>query len=582
MMTSISLIDFVDIVWRTAVVLAIGWLAIRLIRKQPAQLRYELAIVTMTAALLVPVLHTVLPGIAIIPAIDVPNAEVVNALSRDVSLQEQALSREGVNAVSSGSVLDDAARDATPFRESSNGMVEALGFLIEEARSLSIWEMAFLVWLSGVVVMLLHVSISRFRLYRVWRTATPVAHSGWESLLEEAGDRVFLTRDVVAREIEGIQSPMTWGIWSPRLLVPAHIHDWSRERQLNAVMHEFVHVRRLDAVHDTVASLVLALNWFNPLAWMMRSTVKASREASCDAEVLGLGAQPEEYAHMLIDVAKGMRSNRGRTMLAMSMARPTQLEGRVLSILNYAPVSTSATSRRVMIGLLTLTVLFTSAATMRPNDSLDADIVDHSAAQQISTLPEYDEDLGNERSMSAASSAHSEDLVSDSSSDAQADPRPVSDPWIDGWKDDALPALESKDSDAVDPIGDLFAVAGIKLADAVMNEIGQSLEEIDWASLLEEANWDIDWSDVDQDGSEILNPEQFEEALKATSESDVERALGRLSDHLQNAVIIELEKTIRDNPGTDKSRRARKALVAIDSDASRDALRRLGMMPIPR
>ena len=127
------------------------------------------------------------------------------------------------------------------------------------------------------------------------------------------------------------------------------------------------------------------------------------------------------------------------------------------------------------------------------------------------------------------------------------------------------------------PLGDVFAVAGIKLADAVLKEVGQSLDEINWEALFDDVEWDIDMGDLQ---GVIEDAESFERSLNSTSDSDLNGAMAKLSERLQFAIVHELEITIRENPDSDQSRRAQKALIAIDSDAARGAMKRLGIVPL--
>lgn len=553
-----DLLQFADILWRTALVLAVGWAVVKVLRKKPAALRYEVAVITMAAALTVPILYAILPQVAVIPAMSAVSDLSPATLALEQSTQAQALAWEAQGQLQSGSMLDDQARNSTPGAISDNAMVEALEYVLVKAKSLSVRESAFLIWLVGLLVMLSNAIIGRARLAGIWNKSRPIADEEWSAVLEEAGDRVFLTRVVSVREVDDIESPMTWGIFVPKLLIPSSLHGWTPERKTNAVMHELVHIRRRDAIHDVVSSLVVAMGWFNPFAWMMRSEVKAAREASCDAEVLSLGAQPEEYAHMLIDVAKGMR-NGGRSLnVVMSMARPTQLEGRVLSVLNYAPQKVSPISRYLSMALMACVVLFTSAATMTPAE-YDA----YDMSPELTQKP---------RSESTESEVWSPENIAVESVEGAKVFKEESREAID---ETAMP-LPLPDEE-FNPLGDVFAVAGIKLADAVLKEVGQSLDEINWEALFDDVEWDIDMGDLQ---GVIEDAESFERSLNSTSDSDLNGAMAKLSERLQFAIVHELEITIRENPDSDQSRRAQKALIAIDSDAARGAMKRLGIVPL--
>jgi hypothetical protein len=120
-----------------------------------------------------------------------------------------------------------------------------------------------------------------------------------------------------------------------------------------------------------------------------------------------------------------------------------------------------------------------------------------------------------------------------------------------------------------DPLEDFFATAGIRMADAALAELGRTVAEMDWSSWLEASG--INVSEVDLKIGEDAPPNE-----------SLDEAMLRLSHRIEFAVVEELEKTVQLNPGTEKARKAVKALIEIDSPASREALERLGVKPLQR
>jgi len=76
------------------------------------------------------------------------------------------------------------------------------------------------------------------------------------------------------------------------------------------------------------------LNWWNPLAWMAWREFLKQRERAADDLVLQSGARASEYAGHLLDVARSMQSQTAVAWGAVAMARPSQLEGRLIAILD--------------------------------------------------------------------------------------------------------------------------------------------------------------------------------------------------------------------------------------------------------
>ena len=87
-------------------------------------------------------------------------------------------------------------------------------------------------------------------------------------------------------------SPALVGLLKPRIALPADFEDRFRpEERVLILAHEAVHRERLDNLWNLLASLLVALHWWNPLAWWGARRMQADQELACDAAVLA--ARPE-------------------------------------------------------------------------------------------------------------------------------------------------------------------------------------------------------------------------------------------------------------------------------------------------
>jgi hypothetical protein len=132
--------------------------------------------------------------------------------------------------------------------------------------------------------------------------------------------------------IERPGSPLATGLWRSAILLPPQAFAWSTERRHAVLLHELAHIRRRDARTQLFAHYACALYWFNPFVWIAAAHLRSERERACDDEVLRLGAQPSSYASHLLDIARDLRPIR-RPSAALAMARPSELEGRLLAVL---------------------------------------------------------------------------------------------------------------------------------------------------------------------------------------------------------------------------------------------------------
>lgn len=95
-------------------------------------------------------------------------------------------------------------------------------------------------------------------------------------------------------------TPAVYGIVKPRIILPTSYADQNAELIL---MHERVHLRRVDNLWRVIAILITAAHWFNPLAWVFLKRFLTELELSCDEWVLmKIGdARAGEYALSLLE-----------------------------------------------------------------------------------------------------------------------------------------------------------------------------------------------------------------------------------------------------------------------------------------
>jgi beta-lactamase regulating signal transducer with metallopeptidase domain len=133
-------------------------------------------------------------------------------------------------------------------------------------------------------------------------------------------------------ESEVADGPLALGLLDRRIVVPADFEQRysPAERQL-ALDHERHHHRRGDILANHFALVVLALNWFNPVAWAAFRAFRADQELSCDAAIAAQ-ATPEarcDYARALVKSA-----SRPGLIAACPLNRADQLKRR-LKMLNH-------------------------------------------------------------------------------------------------------------------------------------------------------------------------------------------------------------------------------------------------------
>lgn len=212
------------------------------------------------------------------------------------------------------------------------------------------WGMAIPVaYLLGVLAVFGRMLAGRWSVRRLAREASPVSDGDWTSLLRDLAWMMDVDRPVTLLRGAGATMPMTWGTRRPTILLPDEAGEWPEDRRRVVLLHELAHVARHDCLTQTVAAAACALYWFHPGAWYAARRLRVERELACDDRVLAAGTRAREYAAHLLEVARAFRPSPLAGAVAVSMARPSQLEGRLLAVLDHLR-NRHALTRRAGLG----------------------------------------------------------------------------------------------------------------------------------------------------------------------------------------------------------------------------------------
>jgi beta-lactamase regulating signal transducer with metallopeptidase domain len=198
------------------------------------------------------------------------------------------------------------------------------------------WPMAmFGVYAAGAIVMLIHLMMQLSGVRRCARHSAEVQDADWRRLLAECSAGMGIRRPVRLLRSRERAVPMTFGTRRPAILIPSIGDSWSGDRRRAVILHELAHVVRLDCLTQTLAFTACALYWFHPAAWWVAHRLRIERELACDDRVIAAGTGAREYAGHLLEIAYSFGGH-GAPALAVSMARPRHLEGRMLAALDEA------------------------------------------------------------------------------------------------------------------------------------------------------------------------------------------------------------------------------------------------------
>lgn len=332
------LIDFADLALKATVLLGIGFTLAYVLRHASAASRHTVWTTVFVAMLFLPVARTVMPEWGI------------------VSVPEGWSLFGGPPRVAS---TNAAARSAPAAAGSSQAL---------PPRSSGRWPagtIALFAWAAGAVGCVLWIGAGVLGTRRLERAARLVEDERVRDRAGRAAALLGVRRPIRLLAVSKDVMPSTWGVVSPRVLLPEGAREWT-DAQLDAVLtHELSHVVRGDAASHLSARLATAMWWWNPLAWAAARRARFERERACDDLVLTQGACASDYATNLVTFVSSLEPPMAQSRAALAMARRSQLEGRVMAILK-SDVNRRGVSQSAFLAALLVMALVWPLAAARP------------------------------------------------------------------------------------------------------------------------------------------------------------------------------------------------------------------------
>ncbi len=242
-----------------------------------------------------------------------------------------------------------------------------------------------LFWLAGALPMGVAIVASIGHARRLARRARPLPPGRTARMVRHLSARLGLPRPVTVLEGPRGGMPITWGAFRPVVLLPAEAAAWDDDQLRAVLLHELAHVKRHDYLTQLLARTACAVFWFNPLVWVAAVRLRVERELACDDVVLSAGSRASDYAGYLLEIARSLKAGTVTSVASIAMARPSQLSGRLLAVLD-ADRPRSAITRRLTVpawGAALCVALPLAGATAGPTAS-------HLAAQLPAVAPVAD------------------------------------------------------------------------------------------------------------------------------------------------------------------------------------------------
>ncbi|MDL2206543.1 M56 family metallopeptidase [Eubacteriales bacterium OttesenSCG-928-N13] len=189
------------------------------------------------------------------------------------------------------------------------------------------WVIA--IWLIGMAIVASVLLIKFMRGRRVLAMALPIDGMILYTKRRRHAVQVYTS--------DRITTPLTHGVFRPRIVLPKSIQFGNRAHYHYVIRHEMTHIERHDMLLKLLMLVAICVHWFNPLVWLMYVLACRDIELRCDEQVLSLSRKDrrKDYALTLIR----MEETRSVPLPLHAAFGKTAIEERVLSIMKFKKAS---------------------------------------------------------------------------------------------------------------------------------------------------------------------------------------------------------------------------------------------------
>lgn len=224
-------------------------------------------------------------------------------------------------------------------------------------------RLLFSIWIIGIVVLITVTGLINRKFIRRIQGQS-VVNVKLLMAFEVAKNNLNIKTEVPLIQTMAITSPSLFGLFRPRLLIPASIlEEFNAEQLKHIFVHELSHLKRNDVLLNWLLQGLLILHWFNPILWYAFYKLREDQEISCDAitlEHIGIN-DSKEYAYTLIKLAESNLRTPKIVSLAGLLGSSSQIRRRITMIKTFRKKSLKWSLLVIIIAAALASVTLTNA-----------------------------------------------------------------------------------------------------------------------------------------------------------------------------------------------------------------------------
>lgn len=241
------------------------------------------------------------------------------------------------------------ASPSSPFVRLTSGAADS----VSAAGRVPGWPLAVVIGLGlGVIIRLARVGVGTWRISGWRRAAVPIDGEGLDVRVSDA-----------------IDGPVTVGLVTPTILVPARFLELPAGVRRAVLVHERLHLLRRDPLRTLMAEVWCACLWFHPGARLLAARLELAREMCLDQQTVATIGDRRSYAEALLAFGGASRPSAN----VPAFIHRDQVSRRVAALTGKVKTMTRTRRSLIVTGVsLAVTAATASAAWIAPMSGASA------------------------------------------------------------------------------------------------------------------------------------------------------------------------------------------------------------------
>jgi beta-lactamase regulating signal transducer with metallopeptidase domain len=215
-----------------------------------------------------------------------------------------------------------------------------------------------LVWIMGVALFILKLLGGISYVYYLRSRLNFPADEYWIETLDKLKNKVGVKQSIDLVESALTRTPMVVGHLKPMILFPIGAINKLSPTEVEAILaHEIAHVMRKDFIFNILQSVIEALFYYHPAVWVISSTIRNERENCCDDVAIEICGNSMDYAKALVMVQEMAYYPMYQPAMAFAGNRKNQLLYRVQRILNQPQNKTNVMEKLIATCMLVVVMM---------------------------------------------------------------------------------------------------------------------------------------------------------------------------------------------------------------------------------